>query len=100
MPLLTYYQRGDWNSVCDVCGRGFKFSQLRKRWDSAYTCPECWEIRQPQDFVRGVKDDPSVPIARPRQINYQSPFAFWEYSNDVQTPWLETPVKLIDYWLT
>jgi hypothetical protein len=68
MPLHTGYIPGQYNFTCDVCGRGFKSSQMRKRWDGAITCNEgtCWEIRQPQDFVRGVRDDQSVPIARPR----------------------------------
>lgn len=66
MPRLGYYVLGDWNSICDVCGRGFKFSSLRKRWDNAWTCDACWEERQPQDFVRSVRDDQSVPVGRPR----------------------------------
>jgi hypothetical protein len=66
MPHLTYYVSGDYNAQCDQCGRGFKFSALRKRWDNAWTCSACWEPRHPQDFVRAVRDDPSVPIARPR----------------------------------
>lgn len=68
MPKLGYYVRGDHNAQCDECGRWFKFSSLRLRWDKAWVCNTgtCWEPRQPQDFQRGVKDDPSVPIARPR----------------------------------
>jgi hypothetical protein len=66
MPKLTYYVMGSYNMACDECGRGFKAGELKKRWDGAYTCSACWEPRQPQDFVRGVKDNPSVPIARPR----------------------------------
>lgn len=68
MPKLGYYTLGDWNAQCGECGRGFKFSQLRLRWDNQWVCNtgSCWEPRQPQDFVRGVKDDQSVPIARPR----------------------------------
>lgn len=66
MPKLTYYVQGDWNGCCDECGLGFKFSQLSKRWDNAWVCRQCWEPRQPQDFLRSVKDDPSVPVARPR----------------------------------
>ena len=38
---------------------------MRKRWDGVITCPRDWEPRHPQDFVRGVKDNPSVPISRP-----------------------------------
>lgn len=70
MPKLGYYEQGNWNSQCDECGRWFKFSSIRKRWDGAWVCDTgtCWEPRQPQDFQRAVKDDPSVPLARPRLI--------------------------------
>ena len=66
MPQTSYFALGEWDSVCDQCGRGFKFSDLSKRWDNAWVCDACWEPRQPQDFVRAVRDDPSVPVARPR----------------------------------
>ena len=42
--------------MCDVCGRKYKASALTKRWDGLMCCQEDWEIRQPQDFVRGVLD--------------------------------------------
>jgi hypothetical protein len=53
---MSYYQQGQWNADCDQCGVKFKSSQLRKQWNGLYTCPKCWEPRQPQDFVRAVKD--------------------------------------------
>jgi len=66
MPKLGYYERGTWNAQCDECGFGYKANVLKIRWDNARVCPSCWEPRQPQDFARAVKDDPSVPFARPR----------------------------------
>jgi hypothetical protein len=33
-------------------------------WKNLFVCPGCFEIRHPQDFVTGVEDDQSVPIAR------------------------------------
>lgn len=68
MPKLGYFDRGGYNFQCDECGRGFKATSMQKRWDGAWVCSTCWEPRQPQDFQRGVKDDPSVSIARPRLI--------------------------------
>lgn len=56
---------GDWNALCDRCGRKFKASQLKKTWDNLYVCKDDWEPRHEQDFLRGVKDDPSVPFTRP-----------------------------------
>lgn len=70
MPKLTYYVAGDYNAQCDGCGRGFKFSELRKRWDGAYVCEADFETRHPQDFVRAVRDNPAPPVARPRNFVY------------------------------
>lgn len=56
---------GDWNAICDLCGFKFKASQLRRRWDGMRVCPEDYEERHPQDFLKGIKDNPSVPWTRP-----------------------------------
>lgn len=50
--------------MCDVCGRKYKASNLQKRWDGLMCCHEDWEIRQPQDFVRGVQDTQIAPWLR------------------------------------
>jgi len=50
--------------MCDVCGRKFKASKLKMRWDGIMACPQDWEPRQPQDFVRGVPDPQLVPWVR------------------------------------
>ncbi len=36
------------------------------RWDNARVCWRCIEIRNPQDFLRGVPDNQSPPWTRPR----------------------------------
>lgn len=64
MGQADYFAPGDWNAVCSECGRKRKASQLEKNWQGLYRCPEHNEPRQPQDFVRGVKDDQSVPWAQ------------------------------------
>lgn len=51
-----YLDLGNWNGVCYECGRKFKASELKRHWQGYYVCPEHWEARQPQDFVRGVQD--------------------------------------------
>lgn len=56
---------GAWNAKCDRCGWKYKNYELRKTWDGFYVCHVCWEPRHPQDFVRGVEDDSSVPWTRP-----------------------------------
>jgi len=55
---------GDFNAVCSMCGRKRKASTMEKNWQGLYRCPEHNEPRQPQDFVRNVKDDQSVPWAQ------------------------------------
>lgn len=56
---------GTWKVVCDVCGFWYSSDQVRERWDGLIVCHKDYELRHPQDFVRGVEDDPSVPYARP-----------------------------------
>ena len=87
MPKLGYYEAGSWNAVCDICGRGFKFNQLSLAWDNTWRDPECWEIRQPQDFVRGIKDDMSIPIARPRVFPANFSPAIWHNSDGTVAYW-------------
>lgn len=56
-----YLLLGDWNAVCYECGRKRKASGMRRHWQGYYVCPEHWEPRQPQDFVRGTADNQTVP---------------------------------------
>ena len=67
--MSNTYKKGDWNAICDSCGRKFKASQLRRRWDGLRVCKDDWEPRHPQDFLRGKPDKPSVPWSRPEQAD-------------------------------
>ena len=71
MGHADYYRSGTYNGICDRCGSKFKFSDLKLEWDGLYVCTAngCWEPRQPQDYVKGVRDDMSVPISRPQSPN-------------------------------
>lgn len=60
------YKSGDWNLLCDVCGKKIKASESRRRWDGFVVCTEDFEHRQPQDFVRARLDKISVPFTRPQ----------------------------------
>lgn len=66
------------NGICDRCGFKRKLSTLRKEWTGLRVCSECWEPRHPQDFVRGVPDNQSVPDPRPE------PTDIFIGTNDVQ----------------
>lgn len=71
MGRADYLIDGDWNAICDSCGRKFKASQLKLRWDGFRVCKDDWEPRHPQDFVRGVKD-----IQKTSWIRSQTPDIF------------------------
>ena len=66
MSNISVYSKGNWNAICDVCGKQYKSTDLRKRWDNLWVCFRDYEERQPQDFVRGVADTQVVPWARPQ----------------------------------
>ena len=65
MGRADYLALGDYNATCSICGSKYKASELKKHWQGWYRCVNCWEPRQPQDFVRGVADIQSVPWAQP-----------------------------------
>lgn len=65
MGKADFLRLGDWNAACSMCGRKRKASELVKNWQGFYRCPEHNEPRHPQDFVRAVKDDMSVPWSQP-----------------------------------
>ena len=65
MGANNYYAKGQWNFTCDLCGKEQKSGRGRRTWDNRFVCDFHKEVRNPQDFVRGVKDDQSVPWSRP-----------------------------------
>lgn len=60
-----FYQPGDWNVACSMCGRKRKASEMVRNWQGQWRCPEHNESRQPQDFVRAVPDVQAVPFSQP-----------------------------------
>ena len=82
MSYQSNWANGGWLVICDVCGRKFKEDRLRMRWDGLMTCPGDWEVRQPQDFVRGVADIQAPPYVRPEQANDFIPINFTQYPED------------------
>ena len=62
---MTYIP-GDWYMICDRCGGQYRRSEMKEHWDGLWLCAKyCWEPQHPQDFVTGIPDNPSVPVARP-----------------------------------
>lgn len=75
MGRADFYKDGDYNAICDECGKKYKFSQLKKRWDGLFVCSRDWEPRHPQDYLKGIRDNMSVPISRPEAGNsFIAPF--------------------------
>ncbi len=66
MGRRDYAKVGDYNVICDNCLMKRKFSETRlQHWNNHLVCKECYEERHPQEFVKGLVDDLTVPIARP-----------------------------------
>ena len=64
MGRADRYASGEWNFFCDLCGKKEKSSRGTKTWDGHWVCLSHKEARNPQDFIKGVKDDQSVPWSR------------------------------------
>ena len=73
MSSQWYYRPGDYYQLDDISGFKIRASRSRKipggQTGGLIVAPERWEAQQPQDFVRGVVDDQTVPQPRPRQPN-------------------------------
>lgn len=65
MPIRNGTRPGDWLYTCQRCGFTKYASQIRQEWTGLHVCETCWEPRHPQEFVRGVADDMTVPFANP-----------------------------------
>lgn len=76
----NYYISGSWNGICDVCGQKHKASNLKKRWDGLIVCPDDYEERHPQDFVRAKQDKITVPFTRPRPTDVFVPQNWTEHT--------------------
>lgn len=61
-----FYARGQWNFYCDLCGAKTKSSDGVRTWNNLWVCSHHKEVRNSQDFVRGIKDDQTTPWRRSR----------------------------------
>lgn len=60
-----FFKDGEWNVIDPISGKKLKSSKMRRRWDGQMISEETLDPRHPQDFVRGVPDNQSVPFAYP-----------------------------------
>jgi len=63
--MNNIFLSGDWNTLCDSCGRKYKASQLKKRWDGLMVCKEDYETRHPQDLIQVQQEKITVDFSRP-----------------------------------
>lgn len=68
---MSQFKLGEWLVVCDRCGWKRFASQVTETWDGLIVCSPsvkegCFETRHPQDFIKQIKDDSSVPFIRSR----------------------------------
>lgn len=65
---MAYEQRvGDWRFVCDISGFDGWASDSVIQWNGLRVLKRFAEERQPQDFVKAVRDDQTVSNPRPVQ---------------------------------
>lgn len=70
------WKSGDWYITCDRCGRQIYASEAKHTWDGFIVCPNDYEERHPQDFIRVQVERGSVPFMRPEpddqfvEVNY------------------------------
>lgn len=58
LESIKHYKAGDYLAVCDVCGFTFYASALRLTYRQTRACESCFDVCNPQDFVRapiGIK---------------------------------------------
>jgi hypothetical protein len=83
MSQSDYYADGQWNFFCDLCGRKAKSSDGVKTWDNFYVCSYHKEARNPQDFVRGIKDNQSTAWSRVEAPDTFVPMAWTRRFDDI-----------------
>lgn len=59
------FKAGTWNVICPVCGFQYKSDQMKLRWDGQWVCESDWETKHPQELVRLLSKEKSVPFAFP-----------------------------------
>lgn len=64
-----HYKPGSFYRICDRTGFAVRSERTQAEWQNLIVDRKVWEQRHPQDFVKGVNDDQTVPYARPRTPN-------------------------------
>lgn len=89
MGRTLHYVPGSYYRQCDRTGFPERSYHTKKEWQGLIVRERSWEARQPQDFVRGVRDDQTVwearPLPRPTFVplacSWDLPSVFWDESS-------------------
>lgn len=65
MGRKLHFKMGSFYRIDDRTGFAQRAENTRQEWQGLIVDTKVWEARQPQDLVRGMPDDQSVPDARP-----------------------------------
>lgn len=60
MSYKPGWSGGRWSVICDRCGFRFRSSRIKTEWTGLKVCGDCWEPRNPQDFLK-VHPEKIVP---------------------------------------
>ena len=63
------YRPGSFYRTDDRSGFPQRAEQTKREWTNAIVDEKLWEARHPQDYVKGVKDNQTVPLPRPLAPN-------------------------------
>lgn len=69
MGRENFYKPGSFYRIDDKTGFAVRAERTQMEWNGLIVDRRVYEARQPQDYVRGVYDDQTVPYARPRTPN-------------------------------
>lgn len=69
MGTKKHFRMGSFYRICDRTGFATRAEDTQMEWNNLIVDRRVFESRQPQDFVRGVSDNQTVPYARPRSPN-------------------------------
>lgn len=68
--MTNNYRPGDYHVICDVCRLKAYRSECKKTYDGKIAhIVRCWYAEHPQEKVKAIPDDQSVPEARPRPVD-------------------------------
>jgi hypothetical protein len=78
-----FYDVGNYNVQCDICGKKRKRNQCKMTWDGFLACTveKCWYPKHPNEYpIPVINDGLPVPNSRPRNIVYLAvpPITSWD----------------------